>query len=346
MSAQAPAASPPAAAPSKYLNAKKLSERIMTIVEQPPYVTGGGGTASTDKDSFAQARAQLVLVALQAYPMMVRRFPNLRIWSLLESHSQDGTTGVAGGAAVRARPVEAGQGREGMEVCLAGGAAPVTAEALSAPLSGAGGGAGGGSSAAAAAPVINIRVELPCRSAATGRVLEISDVRKHMWRALLLGEAQKAGLSESELAEGAEALEKQYRAQFFAHAPQDVSHLVLMGVMNVDYVAEYQGLVSRVAQPVEERGTVQRGLTDYHGVIKIEAKSSAVNLWWPVREGAITFAEFQRQREALREANALAKQLEAVEVRQLRAEAAERRLSGGGAAGGSGGSGGAAGGSR
>ena len=321
-------------APSSFLNAARLSERIGTIVEQPPFVTGAGGVASTDRDSYAHARALLTLVAFQAYPVLVRRFPQLRVWSLLESHHDDGTSGVAGHANVRVRFVEAGQGREGMEVSLAGGAALVTAEALAAP--GGGGGGGGASSSSASAsppaslPLTWVRIEIPCRSRLTGKLLEFVDVRRFMWRALAQGAASKAGLSEAQASEEVEALEREYRDKYFASAPQDVTHLVWMGVMNRDYVAEHDAFVAAVAQPKAEKGSLQRGLSDVHGVHRTDHRSSAVGLWWPAREGSITFAEMQRQRAALKEAVAVAKVAEAEEKRLLQMRAAEKRMSGGG----------------
>ena len=319
--------------PSRLLNAKKLSERIGSLVEQPPFVSGGGGYAATDRDSFAHARAQLVLVAFQAYPVLVRKFPQLRIWSLLESHPQDGTTGVADSANVRVRPVNATQGREGLEVSLAGGVAPPTEQALA---SLAGGGSGAEAAASGAAPeqqLVTLRVDIPCRSSATGKVLGIGDIRRYMWRALILGAATKAGLSESQVAEEVEALEGEYRARYFDHAPQDVAHLVLMGVLAERYVEEYAAFVTAVVQPREEKNGIQRGLSDVHGVNRTEHRSSAVGLWWPVREGAITFAEMQHQKALLAAAQEAARVAEAEELRLKRLAAAEKRLSGGGAGG-------------
>ena len=77
-------------------------------------------------------------------------------------------------------------------------------------------------------------------------------------------------------------------------------------------------------------GSQQRGLSDVHGVHRTDHRSSAVGLWWPAREGSITFAEMQRQRAALKEAVAVAKVAEAEEKRLLQMRAAEKRMSGGG----------------
>ena len=301
--------------PSTLLPSAKLAERIQTLVEQPPFISGGGGYAATDRSSFAEARALLTLVAFQAYPVLVRRYPQLRIWSLLESHPQDGTTGVADSANVRCRPVEAGQGREGYEVSLAGGAAPVPGLAAEASTPASAAAASSGSSEAAL-PLVHLRVELPLRSSATGRVLEIGEIRRHMWRALLLGVAGKGGQSEAQLSEGVEAQEREFRDKYFPSVPQDVVHLVWMGVLRPNYVEEFEAYVASVAQPKEGRGSVSK--TDH--------RSSAVGLWWPPREGAVTYVEMQRQRREKKAAEEALKVVEAEEVRELRRRAAEQRM--------------------
>jgi hypothetical protein len=72
-----------------------LADRVRAIAEQQPFSAEHGGLASTDAGSFAQSRATLVLLAVQAYPILVRRFPTLRVESLRESHPKDGVSDVA-----------------------------------------------------------------------------------------------------------------------------------------------------------------------------------------------------------------------------------------------------------
>lgn len=75
------------AGPLKHLNWEKIKAKIGSIVEEAPYVVGRGGLACTDKESYAGARASLILVALQTYPvlMMRKEFPeDFRISSIIE----------------------------------------------------------------------------------------------------------------------------------------------------------------------------------------------------------------------------------------------------------------------
>jgi len=91
------------------LPSDKLSERIRTIIEQPPFDPDHGGLASTERESFALSRATLALLAMQAFPVLARRFPSLRVVSLRESHPKDGVSDVSGEAAIRVTQLGAGE---------------------------------------------------------------------------------------------------------------------------------------------------------------------------------------------------------------------------------------------
>ena len=239
---------------SPFLNSERLAERINAIVEQAPYHPGGGGLASTDRNSYAEARALLVLVSLQAYPVLVRRFPTMCIKSLFEAHPKDGTTGVADEAAVKVYFLES----------ASSASASSSASSSTLALEDGGGGMGGGggndstpasilsrsagerlASQAPSPPpgptfAINLRLDIPVRSSLTGKLLEIGAIRRYMWRALLLGEAGKRGMSEGGIAEGVAGLEEEYRAKYFDHAPKDVVHLLWMKVIKESMVGDFE----------------------------------------------------------------------------------------------------------
>ncbi len=65
----------------------KLCERIPKLVELPPFVPGGNGLASTEPNH-AEARARLILLALQAIPLLIKLAPTLR-FTIYESHPQE-----------------------------------------------------------------------------------------------------------------------------------------------------------------------------------------------------------------------------------------------------------------
>lgn len=218
--AKAPFPSPPspssAAAGTHY--GEKLTAIIQTIVEQRPFEPGEGGVASTDPLSFAAARAQLVLLAFQAYPMLrEERFKHLRVCSLVESHPLDGTTGVADEAAVKVQFRDQAEQQKGLDIHI---------------------------------PVRSSRD-------GKLQVQEIGVLRKFMWRALVLGATGVFGRSEGELAAEAEALEKLYREKFFDKAPKDVVHLVYMGVMAQNYTQEHAAFVDARVQAAAAKNAPQ-----------------------------------------------------------------------------------------
>jgi hypothetical protein len=330
---------------SPFLNSERLAERINAIVEQAPYHPGGGGLASTDRNSYAEARALLVLVSLQAYPVLVRRFPTMCIKSLFEAHPKDGTTGVADEAAVKVFFLESSS---------ASSASSSSSSSTLALEDGSMGGGGGndstpasimarsagerlGSQAPAPPPgptfAINLRVDIPVRSSLTGKLLEIGAIRRYMWRALLLGEAGKRGMSEGDIGGGVAGLEEEYRAKYFDHAPKDVVHLLWMKIIRDSIVGDFERHFEEKERARQEAAKILGESSGggsgggNPGLVRSETRGSAVGLWWPVPSGAITFVEMQKERVELKSAMAAVKVAEADEARQVRLAAALKRQS-------------------
>lgn len=306
------------------LPSEKLRERIENIIEQPPFHPGGGGLASTDKDSYAEARALLVLAALQAYPVMVRRFPNLRIKQLFEAHPGDGITGVADEKAVKVFFLElplpppvawrehlSPQSR--VQLLSGGGAQDSSPEP---PPS-------------TASAEIHCRVDIPVRSSRTGKCMEPGAVRKNLLRALLMAEAGVRGYgSEGELASATAALEDEYRAKYYDNAPKDLVHLFWMHIVSnsTTLVEEFDKYFTDAGKArAVARGIKQQEFEEFPGIVRTETRGSAVGLWWPVPSTAITYLEMQKERSELKEALNAVKQAEAGESRELRLRAALQR---------------------
>ena len=183
------------------MNIEKIRARFGVVIEQAPYVAGVGGLASTESSSFAGARALLVLLALQTYPMLVRRFPDIAITVLAEAHPKDGVTGVAGAMAVRFEEDT--------------------------------------SPAPADTPARRLRVWLPVRSATAAlKLIEPSVIRSCLWRALT--GATRVVRGEAAIAAAAAELEKEWRDTLSSKVPLDVAHLVWMGVIHEKWAEEYQ----------------------------------------------------------------------------------------------------------
>ena len=183
------------------MNIDKLRARFGVIIEQAPYIAGSGGLASTEPDSFAGARALLVLLALQTYPLIVRKFPDVAITMLAEAHPKDGVTGVAGEMAVRFEEDKS----------------PATPDT----------------------PLRRLHVWLPVRSAtASLKLLDIGVIRGCLWRALSSATRQLRG--EAALAAASSELEKEWRDSFSLKVPLDVMHLVWMGVIQENWTDEYR----------------------------------------------------------------------------------------------------------
>ena len=321
------------------LNREKLRERIESIVEQPPFHPGSGGLASTDKDSYAEARALLVLVALQVFPVMVRRFPKLRIKQLFEGHPRDGVTGVADEASVKVFFLDAPlppppSWREHLSpqarLSLGGGGGPEASPSSEPTTSTALTTSSVTSAAYTESAEVYLRVDIPVRSSTTGKCLEPSIVRKYMLRALLMAEAGKRGVgSEGELAAATAALEEEYRVKYLENAPRDIVHLFWMHIIDnsLTLAGEFEAYFQNKEKArVTARGTEQQGVGGvFPGMVRTETRGSAVDLWWPVPPTAITYVEMLREREELKSVLTACKEAEKGEARELRLQAALKR---------------------
>ena len=247
------------------INSDKIRVRIGVLIEQAPWAPGAGGVASTEPDSFAGARAALVLVALQIYPVLVRKFPDVAITKLCESHPKDCVTGVANGMAVRTE-----------------------VDATAAPPD---------------TPPQRVQVWIPVRSESSNKLLEPMSVRLCVWYALL--KCTNSVRGETALLAGARELEKEWRDVYSTKVPLDVIHLVWMGVISEEWVKEHTAAVGSNAASI----------------------GSALGLWWPPPQQAITFVEMQRQRAELKEVRSAVHAAEMGIRREMIAQAALSRTS-------------------
>lgn len=307
----------------KLLNVPKLRARIANVIEQPAFDVEGGGLASTDPSSYANARALLVLAAFQLFPYIVKRMPEeFQIVSLNEAHPADAVTGVS---SVRIRWEHSASS--------------------SATSSTSGGGGGGGSGSAATSKAT---VWIPVRSQQNNRLLQPSDVRRHGFRALGLCSGLSAGAAlDAWIAE----CEEEFHTKYKAAVPTDVVHLIRMGVMPHNYVAEYDAAVgagrgggsdtaaaaSSGSATTATGGAVAAATSPTKGA----SRGAAMTLWWPPPATAVTFAEAMaahREAVAVRAVvEAEAREADREDKRSRAAAAAMARFAGGGGGGGTGG---------
>jgi hypothetical protein len=239
---------------------------------------------------------------MQAYPILVRNYPALRVVSLRESNPHDGVSGVGGAIAVRVEQLGAGEG----------GTVKVSLEVPT------------------RSPRHMRLLEISDIRAALWRTLLIAA------QPLARDEASlKAGVA------GLEGDYLKTVAANAPRSIGDLVEMGILPADYLKDYEEKLGVGRGVgalgggggAPASPPRG----GASPPKDAGGAGSARGLMSLWWPPRAGALTYKELQQQRQELAEAMKALKLAEKVEMREKMAAAAERRMAENAAAGGGGG---------